>query len=229
MRRGSMLLRFKVKNVRAVTYSRVSTADKQNPEAQASEMRRYCSVREWKVELEIADKGFSGGTGLGERPGLDRLIAMARARQIDVIVVTKLDRLFRSLRHLVAVLDEIHELGVLFVSIYDHIDLSTASGRLMLHLLGAFGEFERALIRERTMVGLAYAKSRGKRLGRPKTCDDDEIVRLRREGFSYTEIQKRLGISRPSIRRAIVAGDISTKTLFSSPTKNSIKSGKSDV
>lgn len=194
-------------------YCRVSTADKQKPEAQAAELHRYCEARRWLVVEEITDKGFSGGTGPDRRPGLARLMLLARSRQIDVICVTKLDRLFRSLKHLVAVLDELQTLGVLFVSIHDQVDLTTAGGRLMLHLLAAFAEFERALIRERTIAGLAYVRSKGQRLGRPKTCDDTAILKLRAEGLSYSAIQKRLGVSRPSIRRAIVAKDTpGTKT-----------------
>lgn len=200
------------KTLRVATYCRVSTADKQNPEAQAAELRRYCEARDWALADEITDKGFSGGTSPDQRPGLSRLMALARARKIDVIAVTKLDRLFRSLKHLVAVLDELQALGVQFVSIHDQIDLTTAGGRLMLHLLAAFAEFERALIRERTVAGLAYVRSKGKRLGRPKTCDDEAIQKLKAAGLSYSAIQKRLGVSRPSIRRALIAGSAGTKT-----------------
>ncbi len=186
---------------RVVTYARVSTADKQSPEAQIAELRRYCAAREWNVIEEIVDHGFSGGTD--QRPGLKKLMALIRARRVDVIVVTKLDRFARSLKHLVSALDEFTSLGVLFVSISDQIDLTTASGRLMLHLLAAFAEFERALIRERTMNGLEHARNSGKTLGRPKTRDDDAILKLRAEGLSYSKIQKLLGISRPAIHRAI--------------------------
>jgi DNA invertase Pin-like site-specific DNA recombinase len=199
--------------LRAATYSRVSTSDKgQNPEVQAAELRRYTAARGWTLAEEIIDHGFSGGTD--QRPGLKRLMALIRAREVDVIVVTKLDRFARSLKHLVSALDEFTALGVLFVSVGDQIDLTTASGRLMLHLLAAFAEFERALIRERTLMGLAHAKSCGKVLGRPKTRDDDAILRLRAEGLSYSQIQKRLGISRPAIHRALKsAGTKSPKNL----------------
>jgi len=190
--------------MKALTYSRVSTSDKgQNPEIQAAELRRYCAAREWEIAEEIIDHGFSGGTD--QRPGLKQLMALARARRVDVVVVTKLDRLARSLKHLVAVLDEFQAIGILFVSVGDQIDLGTASGRLMLHIVAAFAEFERALIRERTVAGLAYARSQGKRLGRPKTRDDEAILRLRGLGLSYTKIQRELGISRPAIHRALLA------------------------
>lgn len=152
--------------MRVATYSRVSTAHHdQKPEVQAAELRRYCTARGWSVIEEVIDHGFSGGSD--QRPGLKRLLSLARTRQVDVVAVTKLDRLFRSLRHLVAVIDEIEGIGVKFISLHDQIDLTTASGRLMLHLLAAFGEFERGLIRERTLAGLAHARARGKRSGGP--------------------------------------------------------------
>jgi DNA invertase Pin-like site-specific DNA recombinase len=195
----------KSKIVRSVIYSRVSTADKQNPEAQSMELRQYCNARDWCIIEEVTDRGFNGGTGPDQRPGLKHLMGLARARRIDVIVVVKLDRLFRSVRHLVVVLDELQTLGVLFVSTGDQIDLTTASGRLMMQIVGAFSEFERNLIRERTVRGLEFARSKGRKLGRPATRPDAEILRLRSEGQSYTQIQCRLGVSRPSIRRAILA------------------------
>jgi DNA invertase Pin-like site-specific DNA recombinase len=202
----------KSRKLRAVTYSRVSTADKQNPEAQAIELRRYCDAREWQVVEEITDRGFSGGTGPDQRPGLKHLLTLARARSVDVIVVVKLDRLFRSVKHLVGVLDELQALGVLFVSTGDQIDLTTASGRLMMQIIGAFSEFERSLIRERTIRGLEFARSRGRKLGRPSNRPDAEILRLRSLGQTYTQIQNRLGVSRPSIRRAILANQGGTKS-----------------
>ncbi len=186
-------------------YSRVSTADRQNPEAQLGQLRRYCTDRKWVVVEAITDRGFSGGTGPKERPGLGGLMAMARSRKIEVVVVTKLDRLFRSLKHLVAVLDELQTLGVLFVSIHDQIDLTTASGRLMVQIVGAFAEFERSLIRERTVAGLTYVRSKGQILGRPLSRPDDSIRRLRGQGLTYSEIELRLGCTRSAIHRSLKA------------------------
>jgi DNA invertase Pin-like site-specific DNA recombinase len=188
---------------KVLTYSRVSTADKQNPEVQNAELRRFCGARDWKIVEEIIDHGFSGGTD--KRPGLQKLMTLIRTRKVDVVVVTKLDRMARSLRHLVSLLDEFQSLNVVFVSIGDQIDLTTASGRLMMHIVGAFSEFERALIRERTVAGLIHARNSGKTLGRPKVRNDDAILKLRAEGLSYSDIQKRLGVSRPAIHRAIKA------------------------
>lgn len=187
--------------MRVVTYSRVSTERDQDPEAQRAELARYCEARGWAVVEHVVDHGYSGGTD--QRPGLKRLMGLVRARQVDVVVVTKLDRLARSLKHLVTLLDDLGALGVAFVSVGDQVDLTTPSGRFMTHMLGAFAEFERALIRERTMAGLAHARRKGRRLGRPKRRPDEAILRLRAEGLSYGEIQERLGVSKGAVCRAL--------------------------
>lgn len=183
--------------MKVLTYSRVSTAvDKgQHPEAQASVMREFCAARGWVIAEEIIEHG-SGGND--KRPGLVKLMALARARKIDVVMVTKMCRLFRSLKHMVGALDEFEALGVKFISIGDQLDMSTPSGRLLVHLLASFSEFERALIRERTVQGLAFAKSRGKVLGRRKIRNDGQIQELRRQGMSFRQIAKLLGISKSS-------------------------------
>jgi DNA invertase Pin-like site-specific DNA recombinase len=204
----------------ALTYSRVSTSDKgQNPEVQAAELRRYCTARGWEIAEEIVDHGFSGGTD--QRPGLKRLMTLVRARKVDVVVVTKLDRFARSLKHLVAALDEFKALEVLFVSVADQIDLTTASGRLMLHLLAAFAEFERGLVRERTMAGLDFARSQGKVLGRPKARDDAAIIALRARGRSFSQIQKELGVSKGAVCRAV---KLTPKSLPPIGTNSAMKS-----
>ncbi|MBI3555223.1 MAG: recombinase family protein [Deltaproteobacteria bacterium] len=189
---------------KVASYARVSTSHhEQKTEVQTEELRRHCAARGWDVIEEVIDHGYSGSND--QRPGLKRLMVLARARRVDIIIVTKLDRLFRSLRHLVTVLDELESLGVKFVSLHDQIDLTTASGRLMLHILAAFSEFERALIRERTLAGLAHARSKGKRLGRPRSRNDEAILSLRAQGMSYTAIQQRLGCERSAVYRALKA------------------------
>jgi DNA invertase Pin-like site-specific DNA recombinase len=189
--------------MKVATYSRVSTERDQDPEAQRVELANYCRSREWELFEEVVDHGFSGGTD--QRPGLKRLLSLVRSRKIDLVVVTKLDRLARSLRHLVSILDELSSLGVKFVSIHDEIDLTTASGRLMLHIIAAFGEFERSLIRERTLLGLLHARRKGVRLGRPKKRNDVKILELRSAGLTYSEIEMRLGCDRSAIYRALKA------------------------
>ena len=195
---------------KVVTYSRVSTDHhEQNPMVQVEEMRRYCKDRGWLVVDEIVDHGFSGSSTT--RPGLKKLMEMARNKEVESIMVLNLSRLFRSLKHLVVTLEEFHSLDVSFVSIKEAVDYSTPSGRLFVGVIGSLNEFTRELIRENTILGLKHARNSGKVLGRPKLRDDEMILKLRNEGLSYTQIQKRLGITRSSIYRALKAVSKTTK------------------
>ena len=188
--------------MRVVTYSRVSTSHHdQRPEIQVNALRKYCEIREWTVTEEIIDHGYSGGTDL--RPGLKRLLALVRANEVDVVVVLKLDRLFRSLKHLVTTLDEFQDRKIIFVAVKDNVDYSTPSGKLMTQILASMAEFEKSLLRERTMLGLEHARSKGIKLGRPKVRDDDKIMELRLQGCTYAEIQRKLGVSRGTVCRSI--------------------------
>jgi len=155
-----------MKQLRCAFYVRVSTNNgQQNPEVQLNDMRPFAESREWSLVGEYVDHC----TGSKEsRPELNRLLADARQRKFDVIVVWKLDRFARSLKHLVTALAEFESLGVQFVSLKDNLDLTTASGRLMFQIIGAMSEFERSLIQERVRAGLRNARAKGKRLGRPE-------------------------------------------------------------
>lgn len=205
----------------------------QNPEVQLGELRRYCQARGLSIKEEITDHGYSGATD--NRPGLKRLMELARKREIDVVIVVKLDRFFRSLKHLITVLQEFMDLGILFISIKDQIDMTTAAGRLMFHIIGAFAEFEKALIVERTLAGLHHARSQGKRLGRPPIHDAFPIRKLRSKGLSYRAIANRLRVSMGTVSRALRAEQKSPthSTRFSSansgteiPTKSSFINGR---
>ncbi|MBK9038017.1 MAG: recombinase family protein [Bdellovibrionales bacterium] len=188
--------------MKVATYSRVSTSHhNQNPDVQVHELRRYCEARGWTIAHEIVDHGFSGATDV--RPGLKELLSLVRERKVDVVVVVKMDRLFRSLRHLVATLEEWQAINIQFVATKDNIDYTTPAGRLLAQILGSLAEFEKGLLIERTMLGLEHARRSGKILGRPKTRDDAKIQELRAQGRSYTAIQKELGVSRGSISRAL--------------------------
>ncbi len=191
--------------MRVAIYARVSTEKDQNPELQIHELKAYCVSRGWSLEREIIDRGYSGGTTAASRPGLRELMALARSRSIDAVVVLKLDRLFRSLKDLLITLEELSALGITFVAVRDQVDYSTAAGRLFVSVLGSLAEFERALIRERTILGLEHARRRGKRLGRPRKHKTDEILRLRATGSSYRQIQRELGVPMGVISRALVA------------------------
>lgn len=182
-------------------YARVSTVNgHQDPEMQLREMREYASRRGWEIIGEYVDRM----TGSKEsRPALNRLMADAKQRKFDAIVVWKLDRLARSLKHLVTALAEFESLGVQFVSLRDNLDLTTPSGRLMFQIIGAMAEFERALIQERVMAGLRNARSKGKTLGRPKRIvDSARIASLRAQGASWRTISDQLGVGIATLYRA---------------------------
>jgi DNA invertase Pin-like site-specific DNA recombinase len=183
------------------TYSRVSTNKReQKPEVQVQELRRYCKARRFKVTHEIMDRA-TGSTD--ERPGLKRLLKLVRAREVDAVIVVKLDRLFRSLKHLVNTLSEFEALGVKFIATRDQVDLTTPAGRMFVQILGSLAEFERELIRERVILGLEHARANGKVLGRPRVNDYERVRALRKQGLSYREIEEKLSLSSGSVWRAL--------------------------
>lgn len=188
-----------MKPQRVAIYVRVSTQD-QSCDLQRRELIECAQARGWELVQVFEDKAT--GTN-ANRPMLKDLMRGARERRIDVILVWKLDRFARSLKDLVVMLQEIADLGVSFISLKDNIDLTTAAGRLMVHMLGAFAEFEASLIRERVRAGLRNARSQGKRIGRPKLRDDERIRFLRDRGLSIREIASKLGTSVGAVQRAI--------------------------
>ena len=184
-----------------VTYSRVSTNKReQKPEVQVHELRRYCKARKFKITNEIVDRA-KGGTD--DRQGFKQLLKLVRAREVDAVVVVKLDRLFRSLKHLVNTLSEFEALGVKFIATRDQVDLTTPAGRMFVQILGSLAEFERELIRERIFLGLDHARRQGKRLGRPQKNDYEAVRKLRGQGMSYQQIEKSLKLSSGSVWRAL--------------------------
>src|SRR4051812_22781761 len=161
--------------MRAALYARVSTFD-QEPENQLQEIRRYTAARGW-TGVEYVDRGVSGAKD--RRTALDELLADARRRRFDVLICWRLDRLGRNLKHLITLLEELHALGVAFVSLAEGIDATTPAGKLQMHILGAIAEFERERIRERVLAGLQRARTQGKRLGRPMaTVPIDRLKRM---------------------------------------------------
>jgi DNA invertase Pin-like site-specific DNA recombinase len=146
--------------MRSVLYCRVSTTD-QNVEVQLTALREYAERRGWQVAGEYVDLGVSGSKE--RRPALDKLMADARRRAMDAVVVFRFDRFARSVSHLARALDEFRALGIEFVSLHEAIDTSTPMGRAMFHIAGAFAELEREIIRERVKAGLANAKRRGRK------------------------------------------------------------------
>lgn len=186
---------------RAVRYLRVSRSD-QRPELQADETADLIRRRGWTLTDTFLDHGVSGAKD--RRPELDRMLADARRRRFDILVVWRSDRLFRSLRHMILTLEELAALGVEFVSVREAFDTCTPGGRLLLHLVAAFAEFERNLLIERTCAGLAAARRRGVRLGRPRAeIDLDRALALRREGKSLRQVAASLGIGASTLHRGL--------------------------
>jgi DNA invertase Pin-like site-specific DNA recombinase len=179
---------------RIAVYARVSTAGgHQDPEMQLRELREYAERRGWEIVETYTDTGVSGSKE--SRPALNRLMADACRRCFDAVLVWKLDRFGRSLRHLVNSLAELEALGVAFVSLRDNLDLSTPSGRLMFQIIGAMAEFERALIQERVKAGLRNARAKGRRLGRPRAdVNETQVADLRNSGASWRTVAKVLGV-----------------------------------
>lgn len=187
---------------RAALYARVST-NEQTPENQLAALRRYAAARGLEA-TECVDHGVSGAKE--KRPQLDAMLAGARRREVDVVVVTKLDRLARSLHHLIALGREFEALGVGLVVLDQAIDTTTPSGRLLFHMLAAITEFERDLIRDRVIVGLRRAQEHGTKSGRPigrpaRVVDLAEVGRRRAAGQSWRRIARALKVPIRTLRR----------------------------
>ena len=182
--------------MRAALYVRVSTLD-QHPQNQIDELRRYVAARGWHAR-EYIDHGISGAKE--NRPALDSLLREARRRSIDVVVVWSLDRLGRSLKHLISLLDEFQALHIALISLREGLDLTTPAGRLQWQIIGAISEFERARIAERIRAGLARARAQGRRLGRPVAAVPlDRLTSV--EGLTDREAARRLKVARSTIQR----------------------------
>jgi DNA invertase Pin-like site-specific DNA recombinase len=164
-------------------------------------MREYAARRGWAITLPVKEVG----SGAAQRQMREKLMEAARRREIDVVLVWRLDRWGRSVADLLATLQELEHLGVGFVSLTEALDLTTPAGRAMSALLAVFAEFEREVLRERVRAGLAHARENGKRLGRPVTAalHADQVSKLRRAGISKSEIARRLSIGRTSVRRIL--------------------------
>jgi DNA invertase Pin-like site-specific DNA recombinase len=171
-------------------YCRVSTHE-QNVDLQLSELRDYAARRGLTVAGEYIDLGISGSKA--SRPELNRLMDDSRLRLHDAVLVWKLDRFARSLKNLVVALEDLNHVGVSFISLRDNLDLSSPAGRLMMHLLGAMSEFERELIKERVVAGIAAARKRGVRMGRPtRYVSAMKIRALREAGTPWRDVARKM-------------------------------------
>lgn len=191
--------------MRVALYARVST-DGQTAESQTVALREYCARRGWEIHSEYVDAGVSGSTA--SRPELDRLMRDVTARKVKAVLVWKFDRLFRSVPHMLEALETFRHYGVEFVSITEAIDTTTPMGRMVYTLLAAVAEFEKGLIRERTLAGMARARAEGKRIGRPRVeVNVERAAQLWAggKGWSYRQIGAAMGCSGMQIYRALKA------------------------
>ena len=182
-------------------YARVSTHDQQTLPLQMRAMREYAAKRGWTIAVQIKEVG----SGAAERELREKLLAAARRREIDVVLVWRLDRWGRSLVDLVVTLKELAELGVGFVSLTEALDLTTPTGRAMAGLLSVFAEFEHEILRERIRAGHCRSAAQGKA---SRSAPDggkkaSQIRKLHRAGVSKAEIARRLNIGRTSVRRIL--------------------------
>jgi len=189
------------KMFRVGLYARVSTNDQQTLPMQNRAMREYAARRGWTIMMQVREVG----SGAAQREAREKLLEAARRREIDVVLVWRLDRWGLSVTDLLATLQELEHLGVGFVSLTEALDLTTPAGRAMAGLLAVFAEFERDILRERVLAGLAHARQNGQRLGRPITAGlhADHIRKLHGAGVSKSEIARRLTIGRTSVRRIL--------------------------
>jgi DNA invertase Pin-like site-specific DNA recombinase len=191
-------------------YIRVST-DGQTTANQRRELEAVAARSGWEIVSIYEDAGISGAKGRDKRPGFDRLIKDATARKIDMVAAWSVDRLGRSLQHLVGFLNELQALGCDLYLHHQALDTSTPSGRAMFQMCGVFAEFERAMIVGRVNAGLKRAKAHGIRLGRgnrkdgTRSADEDRwgmtraelekrILRLHKDGMGLLKIGKTLGV-----------------------------------
>jgi len=185
---------------RAVLYVRVSTPD-QSIESQLLDLRQMAAARGYEIVREYSDK-LSGTKS--KRPGLDALLSDAQRHRFDVVMVWAFDRMARSVRHFLEVLDELNHLNIEFVSFRESVDTSGPLGRAMVVIVGAIAELERNLIVERVKAGMRRAKLEGRQIGRSRLdMNREQIVHDRRSGMSLTRVAKKHGISRASVCRVM--------------------------
>ena len=189
--------------LRAALYARVSTLNGQDVGLQLDELRQVAAQRGWEIAGIYEDAGVSGTKT--SRPGLDRMLADAQAGKVDVVAVWKLDRLGRSLQHVLATLDQLNAQGVAFVSLRDQgLDSTTPAGRLFTAMIAAFAAFERYLIRERVVAGVRRAQAAGKHCGRPRVdLDLRPALAMLDQGHGLKTTAKALGVSRATLRRRL--------------------------
>jgi DNA invertase Pin-like site-specific DNA recombinase len=189
---------------RVAIYARVST-DKQSTENQLNQLRAVADKNGWQVVTEFIDEGISGAKGREKRPQFDALLKSAVRREFDLVMSWSVDRLGRSLQHLVDFLNELHFVGCDLFLHQQAIDTTTPAGKAMFGMCGIFAEFERSIIQQRVKAGLDRAKSKGVRLGRPPISQKakDEIMGMRATGMSMNKIAQEIGVSKSVVVRTV--------------------------
>src|SRR6266851_3131202 len=191
-------------NMRAAIYARVSTKD-QSCEMQMRDLRAYCAARGFTIIREYIDIGQSGAKD--SRPELNELMADARKRKFDSILVWRFDRFARSTKHLLLALEEFRSLGIQFISYQENIDTSSPLGQALFTIVSAVAQLERDLIRERVSAGIRNAQANGKKLGRPKReVDRDRILQLQAQGHGLRQIAEKLGVGYGTVRARLLKG-----------------------
>lgn len=187
--------------MKVALYARVSTHDQQTLPLQLKAMREYADKRGWKIKYEIQEVG----SGAKTRPKREDLLKEARRREIDAVLVWRLDRWGRSVSDLIGTIRELTDTGVGFISLTEALDLTTSAGKAMAGMLAVFAEFERDILRERVKAGIAHSREGGRAHGRPPTASlkKSEIARLKKSGLSNSEIARKLRIGRSSVIRAL--------------------------
>jgi len=183
-------------------YLRVSTKD-QTTENQLRELRLVAERAGWEVVRVFEDKGVSGAKGRDQRPEFDALLKAAVRREVDLVAAWSVDRLGRSMQDLVAFLEDLRSHGVDLYLHQQALDTTTPSGRALFGMLAVFAEFERAMIRDRVNAGLARAKDRGARLGRPSVAPavEAKVRELRATGMGIVKVASTLGIGVSAVQR----------------------------
>lgn len=205
---------------RAALYVRCSTSG-QTTQSQLLELNRYCERQNWTITKTYEDQAVSGTQH--DRPSLNAMLADAKQGKFDVVVVWKIDRLARSTAHLLEILNLLRTSGVDFCSSTQNIDTGTPHGRMVFTMIGAISEFEKDLCKERVSCGIANAKKAGVKFGRPRAgYDVNKAVELRKEGLSWGQLAKRIGVSSATLRRTI-------PPLLKSPTAKTGRNPSSKV
>lgn len=192
---------------RVAIYARVST-DGQTVNNQLEELRSVADRHGWIVAAEYVDRGISGAKGRDKRPQYDAMLKAANRREFDMIASWSVDRLGRSLQHLVQFLSDVHAKGIDLYLHQQGLDTSTPSGKAMFQMLGVFAEFERSMIRERVQAGLKRARKEGKKLGRPIKLTEQTISRIKElkgEGLSIRKIAAETNLNKSTVERGLKA------------------------